>query len=156
MINIYQQPTEKNPTLGYTFPIYSQDKICVHDQKYPNVATAMAAFDMHKAWIVNSVFEDLRLYFEKIVPKNSRMVQVQEACNALESASKDMLVYKESLDYCLNKVQENINFMRILVRNTPEDFQVPIKMMAATLTQFTREQINERQKDQNENQSTNS
>jgi len=42
MIDIYQHPTDNNPTLGLTFKIFAEESFKVSHRKYENVPTAMA------------------------------------------------------------------------------------------------------------------
>lgn len=150
MIQIYQHPTDENPTLGFTWINYGNMKGCMWDEKYPNKATALHEFNLHKAWLCLSAFEDIRRFYVQFVPKEDRQQQEQEVVDALRASCQVCIDNKENYRLILETIMEKAKFIKILVKSVPKDNFPVMKMMAASLIGFCKAELDEQQKDKSQ------
>lgn len=154
MIEVYQQPTEKNPTVAFTWADFREFKMYMKDQKFENVPTAIKFLEDFKCWIIISGFEEFRIYFTKALEEFPDIADptLPDVIEGLRKACEEMIQDKENYQFILETTVEKANFMRVLVKASPPKYYPVMKMMATKLIGYCRTEIDERQKDQNQAQ----
>ena len=153
MIQIYQKPTESNPTIAFTWADFREFKMYMQDKKFENVPTAQKFFYDYQCWILVSAFEEFIIFFEDATKDSDLDITIRDVVNAMREASIKTINHKENLDIILETIVEKANFMRVLVKAT-EGVHFPVmKMMATKILTYCREQIDERQKNKNKAES---
>lgn len=153
LIDVYQEPTETNPTVAFTWSDFKQFKLYMKDQKFENVPTALKFLEDHKCWILISCFEEFRLYYEDAVKEHPvEDASIPSVVTGLREACISMIQHKENYSIILQTIEEKINFMRILVKATPQEYFPVMKMMATRIITYVRQEIDERQKNKDQAQ----
>ena len=147
MINIYKQPTEKDPSFGFTFQHFSSESIGMDYQTMPSKAIADAYIQESKFDCVLFNLECFHTFANKVL---SPMDQVQEESQtALQNVILKWLNHKDKYEQMLADVVKNANFMRALVRPMPEKRKPAGIMMAMTLLQYCKAELDEYEKNKN-------
>jgi hypothetical protein len=154
MIEVYQQPSEANPTVAFTWSDFREFKMYLKDQKFENVPTAIKFLEDFKCWILISGFEEFRIYFTKAMQEypDIQDPSLPNVIDSLREACEAMIQDQENYPFVLQTIVEKANFMRILVKASPEKYFPVMKMMATKLIKYCKAELDERQKDQNQAQ----
>ena len=147
MITTYIEPTDNKPKFGIMWSLFDNMQVCCFENTYVNKATAQHQLDIHKAWIVLSNFEAVRRYFEMWFPQEDIQQHHKETVNALRASLQFMITNQENYDIILQTVMEKSEFIKNIVKETPDKYKQPMRMMAITLVQYCKNEVNERQKD---------
>jgi hypothetical protein len=141
MINIYQQPTEKVPTLGMTFEFFKTMELGLQYEKYPDLNTARHYMREAKADVLLINTEAFWMYCEKHIEKP--LQSDTECIKTIRDSVNKGLEYKEKYAEILVDIEKKANFMRALIKALPEKNRATGIMMAAAVIKFCKEEINE-------------
>ena len=147
MINIYQKPTEKVPTLGMTFEYFKTMELGLQYEKYPSLATAEYHLKEAKADLILINTEAFWTYCEEYI--NEPLQSDIECVKAIRDAVNNGLDDKEKLAEILADIKEKANFMRALVKALPEKRRAIGIMMAAAIIKFCKEELDEFEENKN-------
>jgi hypothetical protein len=143
MIRIYQPPTEKNPTMGFTFDYFRSMQLGISHMKYSNYETALYNLQIAKRDIIIQNYEFFwQFCHDNIVPGS----QVYHDCMRSIRDTVQMAIDEQiNYDQLLSDVVEKANFMRTLVKgiSIKEEKEKAI-MMASTILSFCKDERSER------------
>lgn len=137
MINIFQQPTKENPTLGFTFLVFSQEQFGMSYRKLPDLTTAEAEFKIEKCNCVIMNMETFHRFSNKLCDGQVE----KEAVKAIRECCNTWLTRKFNYVEFLEDVIKKANFMRTLVQAMPEQKKVSGIMMASTIINFCKAEL---------------
>lgn len=148
MIHVFQYPTEKAPVLGYTYHFYDHMEIHTDYKKFPNVPTALAYFQDAKISVLGCNLEKFRNHSHIIfkIDDEDTPHMLKEAVQVISLLLDYILKHKEKYVDCLENVLDKANFMRVLVKNSPEAERPIMIMMVACILDFCKVEIDERKK----------
>ena len=146
MINLYQKPTEKNPTVGMTFEFFKSMELGRQYEKYEDLPTAMYYLTQAKHDLLISNLEAFWMFCDKVIDEQDQTIV--ESIKTLRDTVNDSLDNKEKYYERLADIKEKANFMRTLVSAVPEyngrkDTAI---MIAASIQKFCREELDEYEK----------
>lgn len=150
MINVYQYPTEKNPTVGMTFEFFKTMSLGVHAMKYSDLTTAIENIGIAKVRLLAANTEALWHYCDDIANKNDH--SIVESIKTLRESVIYALENQDKYEDILLNIKEKANFMRTLIKAMPENggHREAVVMMSATIQKFCREELDERKKNKSE------
>ena len=152
MINIYQHPTEKNPTVGVTFMFFKTMELGMDYRKYPDLFTAEHNLQQSKISALISNLEALWMFCDRIGVKENQVAT--ESMNAIRASVQYALDNRDKFFKILEEVTEKANFMRTLMKETPEanGWRDSVIMMAASIQRFCKAELDEYKKNQSKEQ----
>ena len=148
MINVYQQPTQANPTLGMTFIIFKSMEAGIQHQKYPDLVTATKHFEEAKK---DLLITNLEAFWNFCDRNNGVKDQaIVESVKVIRNTVLQGLERRDKYHQFLVSVKEKANFMRALVRAmaNDENRRISATMMAASIMKFCKEELDEHEKNQ--------
>jgi len=134
MIDIYQQPTVKNPTLGMTI-MYFPDMSILHDrQTHENMQSALYRIENTKISTLSNNLEYFWQYCDSLIKEKAQ--SELEAIKNIRDLSIFILDNNKYKD-CLDKTIKNANFVKLLCRVTKDNHAI---MMAAVIMRFCKDE----------------
>lgn len=137
MINLYQPPTKDNPTVGFTFMVFSQESFGMHYHKYSNLETAIYNFKEVKLDCIVMNLESFHRFSSECCDGQIE----KESIQAIRSCVNKWLEHKFNYPEFLEDVIKKANFMRALVQAMPPDKAKAGIMMAATIMKFCKAEL---------------
>lgn len=146
MINLYQKPTDKNPTVGMTFEFFKTMELGRQHEKYENLPTAIYYLTEAKHDLLISNLEAFWMFCDKVIEEQDQLVV--ESINTIRDTVNNSLDNKEKYYERLADIKEKANFMRTLVSAVADNNgrKETAIMMAASIQKFCREELDEHQK----------
>jgi len=147
MIHIFQCPTEKNPTLGVTYHFFNKMEVHLDYKKFENLTSALTYLQSSKHTVLCINIEHLRNHCMAIFPEDNEKTPylMVEAWRAIDSLLIELLRNEEKYQDCLEKVISGANFMRLLVRNAPEEEKPIMIMVVATILEFCKSELDKKE-----------
>lgn len=139
MITIYQQPTDKNPTLGIYFILFAHESFNIDYEKHADVESANRYLENTKCLLLSTNLEAFWSYAEAIMPEDNQ--SYLENCKMIrESALLGLKGYDDRYQRMLKDLTSKIKEIKYLVKHAPEDHKKDMIFMASTLVEFVNEE----------------
>ena len=143
MINIYQQPTEKNPTVGFIYPMFAEERTCMYNQKFSNLESANKGFKLAKHAVIIQNVEAFHRYADTCCDGQVE----KESIKAIRDTNARWLTRKFNYSEFLEDVIKMANFMRALVQAMPQQKKTAGIMMAAIIIKFCKAELADEHKE---------
>lgn len=137
MINIYQKPTPKKPTLGMTIHYFETMEIINDRTTFESYVDANRRIELNKKAALANNIETFWSYCENLIEEETH--SEEEAINATRELSI-FILNSNNYKNCLEQTIKNANFMRLLCRVTKDDNAI---MMATVILRFCKDECEE-------------
>jgi len=145
MITVFQHPTNKNITLGFSYYFFDDMTIHTDYQKFEHISQAHSYLESTKHYILSANIEKFRCYCEEIYPAGTigRLQTIEDSIRIMHELTLLIIDNQERYFFCLENIIEKANFMRILVSNAQIQYRPLMIMMAFSIVDFCKTELAE-------------
>lgn len=148
MINIVIHPTSKNPTYCFTFFLFQFMELGFDHKKRKDLNEALGYIYSTKHYVLGANIEFFRAFCEReVFPLEGRLQECEDSIRIIHNLTIEIIQNKHRWKYILEQVLDKSSFMRILVKNAPDEHKPFLITMAATIVDFCKKELDECKED---------
>lgn len=153
MINILIQPTLKNPVVCLTYNLFEYMDLGYEYKKKETLSEAIGFIKSVKHYVLHSNIECFRRFSEQVFPPEDRDMANQDAIRIIHELTIEIIESGEKWQTKIDQILEKISFMKLLIKNAPEEHKPPMVVIVASISDFCKKELDEINKSQSEIQS---